>query len=461
MTSPVEIVLRDVEIDGIERADCRVRDGVIAEISSTITPLPGQFVIDGRGGSLIPGLADHHLHLGATAAALTSVDLTFLDASAVPPALEAAPRDEHGWVRAVGYDEVRHGRLDRSILDGWTGTPVRVQHRSGALWVLNSAGLESIGAEEAHHDGIERDPSGRLTGLLWRADEWLRSVVRASPPPLRSLGAALARFGITHVTDATPGMAHVPLVMEAVRNGDIPQHVMLMSASAVEAEPRITSGPVKIVAADHSLPSIDELVACVVGARQQGRAVAVHCVTEAALAITLAALDQVGVLDGDRVEHAAVAPPALVAEVAARGLRVVTQPSLVSRRGDDYLARAEVHERSALWPYASLLRAGIPTAPSSDAPYGDLDPWAGLQAASSRRTRTGLLLGADERVDAAIALRGMWTALDDPGGRVRAVEPGSPADLVLLDRPLADALSEPSARCVRATMIRGELVYGA
>ncbi|WP_405650522.1 hypothetical protein [Streptomyces sp. NBC_00019] len=41
-----------------------------------------------------------------------------------------------------------------------------------------------------------------------------------------------------------------------------------------------------------------------------------------------------------------------------RGITVVTQPTLVARRGDDYEDRVEPENRPDLWPYAGLLRAG-------------------------------------------------------------------------------------------------------
>ena len=52
------------------------------------------------------------------------------------------PVGADGWVRAVGYHEAVAGPLDRAALDEVSPpVPVRVQHRSGVLWTLNSAGL--------------------------------------------------------------------------------------------------------------------------------------------------------------------------------------------------------------------------------------------------------------------------------------------------------------------------------
>lgn len=174
--------------------------------------------------------------------------------------------------------------------------PVRVQHRSGALWVVNSAGLERLG-----------DPSVKR-GLLWRADAWLRARLGSRPPSLRAVGARLAAFGVTHVADATPDAGAAEVVAAAVRRGELPQHVLLMAADCGPADhPRLSVGPVKLVVADHAPPDFDELTTRIRRAHTAGRPVAVHCVTRVALALTLAALDEAGHMRGDRVEHGAVA----------------------------------------------------------------------------------------------------------------------------------------------------------
>ncbi|MFC8517188.1 amidohydrolase family protein [Streptomyces sp. NPDC057257] len=453
------LLLRAVErYPAKELVDVRIRAGVVTEIGPQLPSLPDELVVRGDGGALLPGLADHHLHLAAMAAAEASVDLAGVRRERLAPVFAAARTAEDGWVRAVGYDDVVHGELDRDVLDGFGGgVPVRVQHRSGALWVVNSAGLARLG----EHAGVERDAAGRPTGRLWRADAWLRAAIGGRPPSLRAVGARLAAFGVTHVADATPDAGAAGVVADAVRRDELPQHVMVMAAdSGPSAHPRLTVGPVKLVVADHALPDLADLTDRVRRAHADGRPVAVHCVTRTALALTLAALEAAGGVEGDRVEHCAVADPAAAKELAARGVRVVTQPTLVARRGDDYWSRVEPEDRPDLWRYGGLLRAGVRVAPSSDAPYGDPDPWACLRAATGRRTPSGRVLGPDERVPAETVLRGLLSSLDDPGGAARRIVEGGAADLVLLDRPLAEALRAPDAGQVRGTFIGGRVVYG-
>ncbi|MES5817723.1 amidohydrolase family protein [Streptomyces sp. RG80] len=456
-----DVLLRDVRVPSqAGLVDCRVRGGIVAEIGPRLRPRDDEPVLRGEGGALLPGLADHHLHLAAMAALDSSLDASGVPRDELASLIARAVPGEDGWVRAVGYDEVVHGDLDRDVLDGWNRVlPVRVQHRSGALWVVNSAGLERLGdtgtrLERLGDTGVER-------GLLWRADAWLRERLGARPPSLRAVGARLAALGVTHVADATPDAGAARVVPDAVRRGELPQHVMVMAADSDPAEhPRLSVGPVKLVVADHAPPDLADLTSRIRRAHTAGRPVAVHCVTRVALALTLAALDGAGGMRGDRVEHCAVADTSLARELAVRGVRVVTQPTLVTRRGDDYWGRVDPEDRADLWPYGGLVRAGVQVAASSDAPYGDPDPWACLRAAAERLTPSGRVLGPGERVPADVVLSGLLSPLHDPGGLPRRVEPGRPADLVLLDRPLGEALSAPDAGHVRATLIAGRVVYG-
>ena len=77
-------------------------------------------VLEAAGGALLPGLTDHHLHLHALAAARRSAACgppAVRDATGLAAALAAAPSDEHGWVRGVGYHTSTAGDLDVTALD--------------------------------------------------------------------------------------------------------------------------------------------------------------------------------------------------------------------------------------------------------------------------------------------------------------------------------------------------------
>jgi predicted amidohydrolase YtcJ len=462
------VLLRHAEVDGRFRADLRISHGMVTEVAPALRRCGGEPTFDCQGGAVLPGLCDHHVHLHALAARAGSAECgppEVTGPAALAGALAAARPDSSGWIRGAGYTESVAGDLDAPALDGFRADrPVRVQHRSGALWVLNTAALTAIGAIRADHSGVERDAGGRPTGRLWRADAWLRSLLPAAgPPDLTGVGAALLGHGITAVTDATPDLdaSAITAIGQAMTRGILPPRVALLGAPlgaplpGDQGEPGPSAGPYKIVLADSGLPGYDELTGRIRAARAAGRAVAVHCVTREALVLALAALAAAGPRPGDRIEHAALVPAELVPGLARLGVRVVTQPGFLAHRGDDFLRDVPPADRPDLYRCATLLRAGIPVALSSDAPFGPLDPWAVIAAATGRRTAAGEVAGPGERITFAQALDAYLAPPDDPGGPPRRVRPGLPADLVVLRAPLASAARLPDP--VRAVLVNGTI----
>jgi len=466
------LVLRDVVVDG-RLVDVRTTDGVIEEVDRPLSPRPSEEVIDGRRGALLPGLHDHHIHLLALAAAerapwvgppvVTDGDMLGATLAAADAALGGGD-----WLGAIGYHESVAGPLDRWRLDALVAErPVRVQHRTGEWWVLNSQALAQVGLGDGDGGpagvgaGVERDGDGRATGRLRGLDEWLRDRLPAPPQPdLAAVGRRLSRYGVTAVTDATPVRAlddMAPLASAAAA-GDLPQRVVVTGGPRLaEATPPapLGRGPVKLVVADYALPGLDELVRWMRSAHEVGRPVAVHCVTRAGLGLALSAWDEAGALAGDRVEHASVVPPDLRARMASRRLVVVTQPGFVEERGDRYLAEVAADDLPHLYPCRSLIEAGIPVGGGTDAPFGHPDPWRAIATAIDRRTSEGAPLGVREAVSPERALALFLTPLESPGGEPRRVEVGAPADLCLLDAPLSAVLEDPSSTHVAATIHGG------
>ena len=435
------VLIRNVEVAG-RVCDVRIRGGRVAEIGRGLTAGRQAEVVYGRGGALIPGLHDRHLHVLALAAAARSLDLAQVRtpgqmAAALGNTAERTGGATLPWLRAVGYHESIAGRLDRWALDRLAGErPTRVQHRSGALWILNSAALRLIRLDDSMD--IERDARGEPTGRLWRYDERLRHQLPKQAPDVHALGSRLTRYGITSITDATPD-TDAPAVRAIA---ELPQHVTFLGASAPVPEGSLL-GPRKIMLRDHDLPDYEQLRQLVLAARHENRAVAVHCVTRVSVLLTLAVLDDVGRWPQDRIEHAAVVPdPALLS-----GLTVVTQPAFVSTRGDDYVRDVEPDDVPHLYPFASLLDAGVRVHASSDAPFGPLDPWEVIRAARDRTTCSGAVLGAAERVSARTALTSYWSQ--------PRIAPGMRADLCLLGAPMAEVLREPDSSQVQAVWIDG------
>jgi predicted amidohydrolase YtcJ len=467
------LLIRDAEVEGV-RADVRIAGGCVGAIAASLASRPREAEIEAHGGALLPGLHDHHLHLLAWAAARASVPCgppAVRDERALGAALRAAAARAdpsvpgRDFVRGVGYHESVAGALDRARLDALApGAAVRIQHRSGALWMLSSEACRRVGLDAgADAPGVERGADGRATGRLFRLDAWLRGRLGDEPPPdLAPVGAALTRFGVTGVTDATPDLAPAALeaLAAAARSGALPQRIVLLGAECRDAA-GFAVGPVKLVLDERALPPPAAFATRVRAARARGGNVAVHCVTRAELVFALAVFDEVGVRPGDRVEHASVAPPELVAWLARLGLTVVGQPGFVRTRGDDHLREVEPRDRPWLHRCAGFEAAGVRLAAGSDAPFGAADPWLAMQAAVDRRTAAGATLGAAEALSPERALALFTSAAETPGAAPRRIAAGARADHCRLDRPWARARDALESKAVVATIAAGRLLWRA
>jgi predicted amidohydrolase YtcJ len=412
-------------------ADIRVGD-VITEVAPSLTPLADEAVLDARLGAVLPGLHDHHVHLRAAAAAVDSVAVgppAVRTASEFTRAVATAEPGADGWIRAVGYHESVAGELHRARLDSVRpSTPLRVQHRSGALWILNSAALACIGY--ANH------PDGRLASNEPR----LAEAVPRREPDLPALTRRLAGLGITGVTDATPDLG--------------PDDIASLTAALKQRVRCLAPG--KMILYDDRL-DVDGLTQWITKRHADGVPVALHCVTAAQLVVSIAALRAAGQDRMDRIEHAAMVPDDCVRQLAELGVTVVTQPNFVAERGDRYRHDIPADEHGQLWRVASLMQAGVAVAASTDAPFGALDPWAAMRAAVTRAAGCGHVLGPQERIEPLVALSMFLGSADRPA-QPRRVAPGQPGDLCVLSVPPADALRELASDMVLVTVAAGVVI---
>ena len=462
------MLIRNAEIEG-RRRDIRITDERITAMAGELVPDRDERTIDARGGTLLPGLHDHHLHLFALAAAHASVACgppQVSSAEALSQALTSAESNAAPWLRGVGYHDSVAGPLNRDRLDALgPNVPIRIQHQSGALWGVNSLGAEVLGLDAADTPaGVEKAADGRATGRLFRLDGWMRERMPAAGlPSLAPLGALLSRHGVTSVTDASPdtGERALTSLQVAVRAGDLPQRITVMGNLDTPAlsDPHFDLGPVKILLDEATLPDFDTLCGQVAHAHRSGRAVAVHCVTRTVLVFTLAALREVGSSYGDRIEHASVAPPDTLPLLRSLGVTVVTQPNFIAERGDRYRADVDAGDLPWLYRLQGFLDHGIPLGGGTDAPYGNPDPWAAMRAAVERTTESGLCLSPAERLTPERALDLFLTPAHAPGGRPMRLGIGARADLCLLRAPWSECRLRLDARDVAATFVAGRLVY--
>lgn len=469
MPEPPPILIRNAELDGSPGRDLLAARGRIVAIGAGLEAPPDAEVLDAAGGALLPGLTDHHLHLAALAAARASSscgppEVTDADSLVRRLRVVTAGRDADVWIRGIGYHESVAGDIDAAWLDAAVADrPVRIQHRGGRLWVFNSRALEHLRPRPG--DPLERI-GGRLTGRLFDGDVWLRQRLgTAAFPDLGPVSQELAGHGITAVTDTTPhnGPETLELVGRARERGQLLQSVTMMGGADLDTAatpPGITRGARKFHLLESDLPDFDAVCAAVDGGHRAGRNAAFHCVTRAELVFALAALRAAGSRAGDRIEHASVTPPELLEELLDLGLTVVTQPVFVYQRGDHYLAQVASEDRPWLYRLRAFLEAGVPLAGSSDAPFGDPNPWLSMSAAVSRSTRSGRALGAGEALTPEQALALYTAPPQAPGARRGPLRVGETADLCLLAQSWARTRTDLTAADVRLTLASGRRIHG-
>jgi predicted amidohydrolase YtcJ len=350
---------------------------------------------------------------------------------------------------------------------------------------------------------------------VFRADAWLRARLTAleprarETPDLDAVSARLASYGVTGLTDATAhnGPEELALFRAAAAAGSLRQRCCVMGGDDLEHDEagvggasgsrggadaattataqdeyrlrtgagataaaamlgttsaaQVAAGARKIVLDERDLPSPDALAQLIAHAHACGRNVAIHCVARVELVVACAALAQAGASPGDRIEHAAVAPPELASLMARLGLTVVTQPDFVRERGDSYLERVDAADTPWLYRCRGLLDAGVAVGGGTDAPFGCADPWVAMRSAVERLTLGGRVLGDGERIAPERALALFTSPPSAPGGPPRTVRAGAGADLCLLDRPWARAREELSSAMVRVTWCAGRIVWRA
>ena len=449
--------------------DVRLTGGLISAIGQLL-PTPGETVLSARGGLLLPGLHDHHIHFRAFARSLESINCgppavnTAADLAAQLRELDACA--DHAWIRGVGYHESVAGHINRAWLDRVvTQRPIRIQHRSGRLWIMNTCAVELLVSRAS---AMGKPLEGTEDGRFFDQDINIGHLIGHQEGDLRGASRHLAALGITGFTDMTPANDTHSMAdfVDWQASGTLLQQVLLAgqaTLSCAQTSDRARIGPTKFHLHDYALPPFDEFVRQIRRSHQDSRVIAVHCVTELSLVFTLAALREAGVLPGDRVEHASVTPPSALPELRDLGVLVVTQPNFVAERGDQYRLEIPADEHEWLYRCASFLANSVDLAAGSDSPFGSADPWAAMHAAVSRRTASAEILGSNEALTPEAALNLFLGSLEKPESP-RTLSIGGTADLCLLDRPWVQLRQDltssiAAASAVQATICRGQLIH--
>lgn len=373
--------------------------------------------LDCRGGTLLPGLVDAHVHATQWAVSRRRIPLTQANSAAeavstIVRALSTRPADAdelvmgHGFRDGAWPDVPHKDMLARALPD----QPVALfSNDLHTLW-LSPAALRMIGRDHPTGVLLENDCMAATAELpaasVEMTDAWV----------LAAMDAAAAR-GVTGIVDyeyadtVTDWLRRLALRAPVMRVSAVVSRPLLDTAIArghrtgdVVAE-MLTVGPYKLFV-DGSLNtrtaychdpypgqetrgllelSFDELVPLMAKASSNGISPAVHAIGDHANTIALDAFAKVGC--AGRIEHAQLVRPSDLPRFAELGVVAGVQPA---HQPDDRDV-ADQHwsgRTAAAFPYAALLEAGVTLEIGSDAPVAPLDPWDGIASAVTRTDDT-------------------------------------------------------------------------
>ena len=480
-----------------------VKDGRIVEVGGTDEVLwlreDDYEVIDLAGRTVVPGFVDPHNHFSIGAFETLWADCRAARSVAdLQQTLAAAASDTPAgaWVRGVGYDHhligahPTRGDLDAAVPD----RPALVMHFSHHQCVANSRALAEAGIARGTPDPpggeIARDKSGEPTGLLFeralsRAETASREAWEARFTEVaRAASRRYAALGITAIQDAavTPAMAR--RYAEARAAGALAievDEVMVASRGWFERPDDAAPGSLKIfvdggyrcamrVSRD-GMPRTsgflfytrEELAALLLAAWRAGRDVVCHAIGNLGLETAVGAIEDAvrAMPEGRarvRIDHAIFLTAELIARIAVLGIWVVAQPSFL---WDAHATVSATPPDPAILqrPFASVARAGVSQAFSSDYPCGSNAPLVGIAAAVTRTSRQGRVAAPEEAISVSAALEA-YTLGAARAARIDAVagslEPGKRADLLVLStNPLECPATDLASIQVLETWMKG------
>lgn len=472
-------------------------------------------------GTVLPGLADAHVHVAMLGEVLETLNLRGLSKAQLLTRVRDAARvaSAGAWIRGGGWDQAfwtpATFPLAAELDSVSNGHPVVLDRVDGhATWV-NTRVLRAAGLTRETRDPpggrIIRDPTGLPAGVLVDRAEDL--VSRLVPEPtmadrVRRLRKALAQYaawGLTSVHDAGIGMADLSAYHALTSEGPLPVRVYAMAgandamlASILPRGPELgtadgtfTLRSVKVVldgalgsrGAELSAPYSDapeerglvlvsdaRLDSIVARAASRGFQVNVHAIGDQANHRVLDAFARAGATTRTlrfRNEHVSMVRDEDVKRFAQLGVIASMQPVFVGEYSR--FAEARVGKARLPWVYRTrdLIDAGAVVAAGSDYPASDAgDAITTLSSMVTRRGADGTPLAGwlpGQGVSVAVALRAMtqgaaFAAFEEQERGALTV--GRRADFTVLSGdPTRVAPTELRALRVLRTMVGGRTTY--
>ena len=531
---PADLVVTNARVYTVDEARPRadaiaVRGGRVLFVGSARGALalrgPQTRVVDAAGATIIPGIADAHVHLLNLGVALRTVNLVgarSYDEVIARIAAKARELPAGSWITGRGWDQndwpdtrlPSHEALSRAV----PNHPVAVVRVDGHASLVNAAAMRAAELTAASTDPnggkIERLPNNEPSGVLIdRAMDIVSSrIPRLTRDEIRSatLGAIKEthRVGLTSVHDAGVDAATIDVYEEIARAGQytLRNYVMIRQDDSTLAryfrrgpQSALYDGKIWIrsikISADGALgsrgaalldpysdmPDRTGLVLTpesrikdvAVRALRAGFQLNVHAIGDRGNRIVLdafeAALKEVPLPDHRfRVEHAQILHHDDIPRFAE--LDVIPSMQATHQTSDMYWAPNRLGYSRSLGGYAwrSLLNTGVIIPNGTDFPVEDVDPLKTFHSSVTRQDANNWPTGGwfpDQRMTRDEALKSMtiWPAIAAFQEKdLGSLQVGKYADFVILDRDIMTVAPEQILGTrVVATYVAGRAVYEA
>ncbi|MDP9266122.1 MAG: amidohydrolase [Chloroflexota bacterium] len=479
--------------DGTSAEALLARDGWVAAVGALrdlARDAPGADVLDVRGGLLVPGWFDSHVHFMWWSIQMRQVDLR--GSESVEAALDvvgghARELPAGAWVVGGRFDKNRWGRWPTAaLLDGVTrGHPAALRSRDGHSRWLNSEALRRAGitsdTPEPEGGAIERDAAGEPTGILKENANRLADGVVPAPTEeectqaLRRGQEEAWRRGIVGIEDLEQGDAfgafqrlhargelamrvvmgvpHARLddaIALGIRSGLGDEwlrvgHCKMFADGALGSQTAALEEPYEGTE-DRGIMTCDPAVLArdAAKAARAGIAVAIHAIGDRAVHAALDALEPVIGTDPalrHRLEHIQLVRADDLVRFGALGVVASMQP-IHATSDRDLVDRYWGHARATrAYPWRSIAEGGGVLAFGSDAPVEPIDPLLGIHAAVARRRPGDATPWHPEQalsLNEALAAYASGSAhATDRAREWGTLRPGMRCDATVIDRDLA------------------------
>ncbi|HUG06558.1 MAG TPA: amidohydrolase [Candidatus Limnocylindria bacterium] len=505
--------------DGTSAEALLAREGRVAAVGrreDVRRAAGGAEAVDLRGGLMVPGWFDAHVHFvwwAQQMARLDVADTTTLEEALRRIAAYAAGLPDGAWLLGGRFDKNSWGRWPSAVdLDRVTaGHPAVLRSRDGHSRWLNSAAIARAGITRdtgtPEGGAIFRDDRGEATGVLQENANALADSVIPAPTDEEMLVDARRgqteawRRGVTGLEDLDQFVGRAPLgVLERMRDaGELALRVHMgiphaRLADALERRMRtgegdqwLRTGHLKIFtdgalgsqtaaleepyegSRDRGILTIepDQLTRDVSIAAAAGIAVAIHAIGDRAVHVALDAIEPTRASAPQlrqKIEHVQLVRADDLARFGALGIIASMQPiHATSDRdlADRYWGPSRV---ARAYPWRTLRRTGAVLAFGSDAPVEPIDPLLGIHAAVTRRRpqddeawRPEQRLTTAEALAAYAAGSAYAMSSENVTGTLRV---GMRCDATVVDRDLERCSEDELLEArVRATITDGVVRY--